>query len=175
MSARRGVGRWPWLAALACAALGLHAAGCLIEATSGGGEPCNDMVTFQLSTPGGAWTEGRYELTMTLDGEKRLCVLDIDHALPANGWLDFSCDSPPVRAYLSNQGTCQSPTLCETDEDYTLQGLIYGSPDRLRIELRRDGQTLLDQQVSPTYSEHEISGGEICRSTPPLTFRISGG
>lgn len=166
MSARRGAGRGPWLAALACAALGLLAAGC-VEATGCTSAVCRESIGFLVENPDRTWAAGLYELTMTLDGKSAACSLVIGQDPPADGRLGFGCDSH-ASAVLTNRLGCGSSS-CDPGAPYLVVGSVDGSPDRFRLEVRRDGQLLLDKEVSPSYPD---SGDCPCRVTSPKGFRL---
>ena len=114
---------------------------------------------MRVSTPDDTWPTGVYELTLTTDGHPRSCTLDLAEPLPPVGVVYFEC-SEPMSALLNNS-LSYSPkpgTSTVVEGHHQIQAGVAGLPASVRVELRRDGQLLLDQQQAPAYQDNEVNG-----------------
>ena len=131
---------------------------------------CADQLGVELRTATGAWTDGLYELTVgTEDQRAGRCILRIPEQLPDLPGKVFGepCGNGVRFAFMS-ESTCESGcdgTSCwqkctPIPGKYLSQVAVTGTPARLELTLVRDGETILAQNVEPTYREVYPNGPE---------------
>jgi hypothetical protein len=127
---------------------------------SSGGEctaiGCVDGLSIALVAPGG-WTPGSYVFTIVADGATQTCK----GALPLP-----SCNTPGLRcdntlATIGESG-CALPSA-----EHSFADLRFASgPAKVKVHIERDGSTLADDALEPTYQTSQPNGpncGPICR------------
>jgi len=101
-----------------------------------------------------------------------------------NGLLTLTCTPriPGQDAHLGQDRSCEEQVngnvtglVCTPIADhYTLGMEVSGTPKQLRFKLERDGATLVDETVEPSYQETRPNGpgcAPVCRqATVPLVL-----
>lgn len=130
---------------------------------------CLSGVGISVRTSDGTWADGAYTLTITHDGTPHTCVLNLpEDRLGPGSLTEWSCE-PTLGvpgASFPQDATCEehrtadaiSQSCTPIPDHYTVEAFVQGTPKNVTIALTRDGTTLLDQSVAPSYSDNYPNG-----------------
>lgn len=128
---------------------------------------CSDQLSLTLRPNDSAWSDGTYELAITVDDEERTCSFDVPADLPGLGSVaEIRCMPAPSMVWLQQDSTCMetrtndavSQTCTPIPGRFTLQTSFDGTPESIAIELERDGRALLSESREPSYSAFQPNG-----------------
>jgi hypothetical protein len=148
--------------------------GVLVAFSSCGNHGCNEAgcltgVQISVRTLDGTWPDGAYTLTITHDGTTHACALNLpEDRLGTGSVTEWSCEPtlgvPGAR--FDQDATCEehrtadavSQSCTPIPDHYTVSAFVQGTPKNVTIALARDGTTLLEQSVAPSYSDSYPNG-----------------
>lgn len=151
--------------------------GALAASSSCGNHSCNLVgcvsgVQVSARTADGTWPNGAYTLTITHDGTTHSCALNLPEDRPATGAVaEWSCE--PTLGFLGatfdQDATCEEHRTADAithsctpiPDHYTARALVQGTPENVTAALARDGTTLVEKSVAPSYTDH-YPNGEDC-------------
>lgn len=129
---------------------------------------CGDGASLTLRPPGGAWADGSYTFTATVNKTRHVCAFDFSGGAPLEAAQPLACEAPisGLGASLVQDSECREERsqdavsqICDRiPGSYTLQFYVGGTPPSLGVELMRDGAALIQQSVDLTYEAHRPNG-----------------
>ena len=127
-----------------------------MECTAAG---CSDGLVVRV-TPAAPWPQGAYRFVIEADGVTTTCT----GTLPLGGCATraITCDREGVS--ITESG-CALPPSAHGFGDLTLPG----TPESIRIQVQRDGETVGDQTFTPAYQTSQPNGP----SCPPVCTNAS--
>lgn len=117
---------------------------------------CTDGLHVTLDAPSG-WKPGSYVFTVTADGATQTCEGTLP--LPACGTAGLRCTGSV--AQIGESG-CALPAASHAFADL----MVMSGPARIEVRITRDGVTLADEVLSPSYVTSQPNGAgcaPICR------------
>jgi hypothetical protein len=128
---------------------------------------CGDGVHITLHTPEDQWPAGAYAIDFTVDGQEHACELSIPADLPteAHGYVELGCQ-PAFDASLTAKTVCTEQRTNDAISQscqpvagaWILEASFYGVSEALRVEVRRDDETLLDETMQLEYTASRPNG-----------------
>lgn len=137
---------------------------------------CVDSLSLQLTTPGGDWSPGSYELTVTADGQASTCTFSLAGPLVDNGPVEGWTCSGALTASLRNELSCQGPSCSPVAGRFQLDVALDATPQQASVKLHHEGQLVTEQSVSPTYVESSPNGpgcAPVCQNAT-ASLAVSG-
>ncbi len=158
----------PWLLVL-CSCDALEPESCTLIG-------CSDGLSLRAKTASGGLTDGTYSIALRLDGTAIQCTLDASDlsTRSAQTYLTAECDDRTSSVTLS------APTECTEHRSEEAVGQscqpiagkwqldigVQGIPASVQLEIARDGVTVLEQTLAPTYLDTRPNGPKcepLCR------------
>lgn len=111
---------------------------------------CMDGLRVEL-TPGARWPAGRYGIEIEADGAKQSC----EAVLPLK-----PCDAgPSVQCSGADLATIGESGCALPPAEHGLSEISFsGAPKQVHVRITRDGATVADQDITPTYRRVQPNG-----------------
>lgn len=109
---------------------------------------CRDGLSVSL-LPASGWKHGAYVFTLVVDGVEETCKGVLP--LPSCGTPALSCDGKDVP--IGESGCALPPSA------HAFSSMHFSrTPERVEIRIERDGATVVDEVVTPTYQVVQPNG-----------------
>jgi hypothetical protein len=139
---------------------------------------CFDQLSGTIKTEDGAWSDGTYVITITVDQISHECSMQLPEDFPKDGTnLVIPCE-PELTSWtglvLEQDTVCTSVFTdnamgqsCEPIAGkYALKFSLDGTPDEVAIKVKRDGVVLVSEDFTPAYEKNRPNGrgcGPVCQ------------
>ena len=109
---------------------------------------CADGLVIDLS-PNASWAPGQYRFTIVTDGQTTVC----EGALPLP-----ACEKPGLRCTTNVAMIGESGCAIEPAAHGFSDIRIASKPQSVTVKIERDGQTIVDHTLAPTYQRSQPNG-----------------
>jgi hypothetical protein len=127
---------------------------------------CLDGVTLELKPVEAGFAGGQYTLELLADRERAACSFAIPDSLPQPGSAtSIDCD-PGLGAFIQQVAVCTETRTADAISQscrplpgrHTLSAQLQATPRSLEVRLVRDGATLIEHALTPTYETSHPNG-----------------
>lgn len=127
---------------------------------------CGDHLGLTIAPRDRPWSEGRYELSLTLDGQTHVCDFAFPNPASASAIVEIACN-PAASVHLEPSVLCtemkrpdgsRSESCAPLPDRAKLRASFSGTPSQVCITLVHDGAAVLDQQQQIRYRRERPNG-----------------
>lgn len=130
---------------------------------------CADGVSLTFRTADGMWSNGAYNLTVTVDEDTHTCALTLPDDFPARGSAAQLPCAPPLGfpgAIFQQVAVCEERRTADAvinsctpiQDHYTLSAAVLATPAEVTVSVTRDDISLLEQSLALNYVENQPNG-----------------